>query len=190
LVAGSIICEANATFSATVNSADFVFALGDSAAASEKARIDSSGNITCDGYVSPTGGYRSEPVVLPADDTTLTILAADSGKIHYVPDLDGTSTATLPAAADGLTYEFRYVGGAADAHNLVIVPTAGFFIGGLGHADVGGTTAAVYSDNNSNDVLTIITPAAGTCVNVTSDGTNWYLSGIVFSATIPTIADS
>ena len=40
------LAEADATFSGTVNSTDLVFATGDSAAASEKFRIDSTGVCT------------------------------------------------------------------------------------------------------------------------------------------------
>jgi len=46
LVGASIFAEADATFSGTVNSTDLVFATGDSAAASEKFRIDSTGICT------------------------------------------------------------------------------------------------------------------------------------------------
>ena len=46
LVGASIYAEADATFSATVNSTDLVFSTGDSAAASEKLRIDSTGQVT------------------------------------------------------------------------------------------------------------------------------------------------
>jgi hypothetical protein len=135
-------------------------------------------------------GVRQAPVLLAADDTTLTLLAADSGKVHLIPDLAATSTATLPAAVAGLCYEFVYVGAAADAHDFKLVPTAGVFKGGLLHADVGGTTAAVYSNGTSNDVLTIVTPAAGTRFFVISDGTDWYLSGYTSSATIASLADA
>ena len=46
LVGASIFAEADATFSSSVNSTDLVFATGDSAAASEKFRIDSTGQAT------------------------------------------------------------------------------------------------------------------------------------------------
>ena len=46
LVGASIYAEADATFSSTVNSTDLVFSTGDSAAASEKLRIDSTGQVT------------------------------------------------------------------------------------------------------------------------------------------------
>jgi uncharacterized repeat protein (TIGR01451 family) len=128
--------------------------------------------------------------VVIGDVTTYAVLVANSGKVHLHGDVTSTNTVTLPAAAAGLNYEFRYIGGAADAQNLVIVPTAGFFIGGLLHCDVGGTTAAVYSNGSSNDVLTIVTPAAGNQIFLVSDGTNWYVNGVNSSATIATFADS
>ncbi len=46
LVGASIWAEADATFDVTVNSTDLVFATGDSATASEKMRIDSTGIVT------------------------------------------------------------------------------------------------------------------------------------------------
>ena len=46
LVGASIIAEADATFSSSVNSTDLVFSTGDSAAASEKLRRDSTGQVT------------------------------------------------------------------------------------------------------------------------------------------------
>ena len=46
LVGASIIAEADATFSSSVNSTDLVFSTGDSAAATEKLRIDSTGQVT------------------------------------------------------------------------------------------------------------------------------------------------
>jgi len=53
LVGASIYAEADAAFSATVNSTDLVFATGDSAAASEKLRIDSTGQVTfADGAIN------------------------------------------------------------------------------------------------------------------------------------------
>jgi len=129
------------------------------------------------------------PVVIP-DGTTYAVLATNSGRKHIVSELASTCTITLPAAAAGLEFEFWPGGAAADAQDWVFVPTAGFFIGGLLHADVGGTTAALYSDGNSNDVFTVVTPAAGTNIKFISDGTNWYVNGTLSSATIGTMADT
>ena len=46
LIGASIFAEADATFSSSVNSTDLVFATGDSGAATEKMRIDSTGQVT------------------------------------------------------------------------------------------------------------------------------------------------
>ena len=46
VVGASILAEADATFSASVNSTDLVFLTGDSGAATEKLRIDSTGQVT------------------------------------------------------------------------------------------------------------------------------------------------
>ena len=46
VVGATILAEADATFSSTVNSTDLVFLTGDSGAATEKLRIDSTGQVT------------------------------------------------------------------------------------------------------------------------------------------------
>ena len=132
------------------------------------------------------------PVAI-SDATTYTVLADNSGLVHYVPDLTATCTISLPTPAAGLWYEFVYAGDAADAQNFVV--TAGsdtyYFKGGFTFLDQDGDVIApIDGDGNSNSKVTIATPEPGTrirfeCVN----GTNWYLSGHVLSATIPTFAD-
>jgi hypothetical protein len=120
--------------------------------------------------------------------TSYAVNATDSGKVHVMAAIASDCTITLPAAAAGLYYEFWFCSTAAEAQNFIIVPTAGVFKGGLLHADVGGTTAAVYSDASDDDTLTIVTPAAGTVIKLISDGTDWYLCGTDSSATIATLA--
>jgi hypothetical protein len=132
-------------------------------------------------------GSRS-PVVLP-NTTAYAVLAANSGIIHVVPDVSSTITVTLPAAAAGLEYEFIYGGAAADAQNHVFVPTAGFFIGGVTFHDAqADATTSVWSDGNSNDVFTIVTPGTYR-TSFFSDGTNWYVTGEITGATVCTMAD-
>lgn len=129
-------------------------------------------------------------VVEVTDAASYAVLAADSGKVHVVPDCSQATTMTLPAAAAGLQYEFWYGGAAADASNHIIVPTAGFFIGVVTFHDTGAdATTGVFSDGNSNDVFTLVTPAAYT-LKFICDGTNWYVAGHVTSATVCTMADS
>lgn len=128
------------------------------------------------------------PVAI-ADAATYAVLAADSGRTHAVPDVTASITVTLPAAAAGLKYRFIYSGAAADAQNHIFVPTAGFYIGGVTFHDTqADATTAVLSDGNSNDVFTLVTPGAYS-IEFESDGTNWYVSGNVQSATVCTMAD-
>jgi hypothetical protein len=133
-------------------------------------------------------GVKAAPVAI-ADAASYAVLVANSDHLHVVPDVTADITVTLPAAASGLTYEFIYGGAAADAQNHIFVPTAGFYIGGVTfHDSQADATTAVYSDGNSNDVFTIVTPAAYT-VKFVSNGTNWYVTGNVQSATVCTMAD-
>lgn len=133
------------------------------------------------------------PVVIP-DGTTYTVLKKNSGKVHILPDLTADITITLPAVEDGLTYEFRYSGTAADAQDWVINAVAGdLFYGGLIHLDTdagaaGDEVVVVDADKVDDDTCTILTPEAGSVVKLVSDGTYWYITGSVASATVPTFA--
>jgi len=79
VVGASIWAEADATFSATVNSTDLVFATGDSAVATEKLRIDSTGQVTfADGAIDVniashdgTNGLKLGGTLLTASATEL-----------------------------------------------------------------------------------------------------------------------
>lgn len=177
LVAASIYAEAANTFSATVNETDLVVALGVSEAATEKYRI------------TRNGGTRGGAPVSVPDGAAYAVLTANSGLLHSVVDQGQNVTITLPAAAAGLSYEFMYGGAAADASNHIFVPTAGFFIGNVTfHDSQADATTAVYSNGSSNDVFTLVTPASYT-LRFISNGTNWYVSGNVQSATVCTMAD-
>ena len=87
LVGASIHAEADATFSSSVNSTDLVFSTGDSAAASEKLRIDSTGQVTfADGAIDVniashdgTNGLALGGTVVTATAATLNN-AATTGK--------------------------------------------------------------------------------------------------------------
>jgi hypothetical protein len=78
LVGASIFAEADATFSSTVNSTDLVFATGDSAAASEKLRIDSTGQVTfADGAIDVDIASHDGSNGLKLGGTLVTTTAAD-----------------------------------------------------------------------------------------------------------------
>ena len=121
---------------------------------------------------------------------TKSLEASDSGKkILFGPLAGGLSadaTLNLPSAENGLYFRLEYVGGAADAHDLLISTgsNTNFFIGGLLQHDIGGEDGAAYHPNlSSNSKVTILTPDAGTYVELFCDGTNWFINGYVNSAT-------
>jgi hypothetical protein len=129
-----------------------------------------------------------------ADGTAYTVLAANSGKTHVLPDFTSSCTITLPTAAAGLEYTFIGKGVAADAQNWVFDTgsASAFYLCGLTHLDSddpADATVPVYPDGNSNDIMTIVTPGAGTRIHLVCDGTNWIVNGLVVSATVPTFAD-
>ena len=121
---------------------------------------------------------------------TSTLTAEQSGRIVLVggaaAGLAADTVFTLPGAEDGLNYRFVYVGNAADAQDFMISTgaDANFFNGGVFQHDIGGEDGAVYHpDGNSNSTCNILTPDGGTEVEVWCDGTNWFISGFVNSAT-------
>lgn len=132
------------------------------------------------------------PVVIP-DAATYTVKAYNSGLLHVVPDLTATCTISLPDAKEGLTFRFMYGGASADAQNFVLDTgsNTNYFIGGVIHANTttDAAVASVMSDGNSNSVLTAEVPAGGTLVEIICDGTNWYVTGTICAATVPTFTD-
>ena len=132
------------------------------------------------------------------DAASYTVLAADSGKIHIIPDLTATCTLSLPAVASGLEYTFISKATAADAQDWKIksASATNFFLGGVSFADTDAGAGAdeihagVWSNGSSNDFLNVVTPGAGTRIHVICDGTNWIVNGQVFSATVPAFADT
>ncbi len=135
--------------------------------------------------------------VAVTDAATYTVLAADSGKIHVMPDFTSSCTLTLPAVADGLEYTFIGKGIAADAQSWIFQGPSGVsFLGGLSFADTDAGAGAdeihtgVYPNGSSNDFMTIVAPAAGTRIHMICDGTAWIVNGQVFSTTVPTFSDT
>lgn len=132
------------------------------------------------------------------DAATYSVLAADSGKIHIIPNLTASCTLTLPTASAGLEYTFIGKAVAADAQDWIIKsPSAtNYFLGGVSFADTDAGAGAdeihagIWSNGSTNDFLTVVTPGAGTIVRVICDGTNWIVNGQVFSATVPAFSDT
>ena len=123
------------------------------------------------------------------------IMSTNSGRIHFLGNTQASATQAmlLPAEAAGLNYQFVYVGAAETTANFTIgtEAAANFFVGGVEFQDLDGdAVSSVYSDGNSNSLITLVTPGAGTVVNVHCNGTSWYVWGKVVSNTTPTIADT
>ena len=140
-------------------------------------------------------GKNAEGFVKVPDATTYTVLAADTGKIHFVPDLTANCTISMPSEKVGLVYEFWYSGVANDAQSIIITTGSdtNYFVGGLMAADSDATGAAtvdgVYPDGNSNSKITFATPEGGTWIRLICDGLLWYINGVGVSATPPAYAD-
>jgi len=132
-------------------------------------------------------GSFEPDIVIVADTNAYTLVDADSGQVHLMPDLTADATLTLPAEVDHLHYRIVYVGGAEDAQDWIIDTgdDTKYFVGGLVQHDVddgGDDTVTYYSDGNSNSKLTVYTPGAGTVVEMWCDGTNWRVTGVVVSS--------
>lgn len=147
------------------------------------------------GGVSSGGGIKVGAPVAITDAATYTVLAANSGKLHVFPDLTADCTVTLPAAERGLNYKFIYGGVSADAQDWIVNTAAAssLFKGGLVHLDTdagaaGDEVVAVAADFSNDDTMTILVPEVGTMIELVSDGTHWYVTGRVVSATAPTFA--
>ena len=124
------------------------------------------------------------------DTTNYTVLAANAGSVHIIPDVTADSTYTMPAEVAGMYYKFVYAGGAADAQDWIIDTgnDTNYFVGGISQIDVTGVGTNVvtqyYSDGNSNSKIGVLTPEAGTVLEMWCiDGTTWYVSGTVYSDT-------
>jgi hypothetical protein len=82
VVGASIVAEADATFSASVNSTDLVFLTADSGAATEKLRIDSTGQVTfADGAIDVNIASHDGTNGLALGGTVVTATAAELNNI-------------------------------------------------------------------------------------------------------------
>ena len=93
LIAASIYAEADATFSASVNTTDLVFATADSEAATEKMRLDSLGNLGIG--VTAFGTAAVGVIGITADGTVPSSSPAGMIQIFADDTAAGATTATL-----------------------------------------------------------------------------------------------
>ena len=133
-----------------------------------------------------TNAFELPVVYLAANDATLTILANDSGQTHIFPDIDADTVVALPAAAAGLRYHFVYGGGAEDAQDWSIETgnNTNYYLGGVvTHDDDDGDTVVYFSDESDDSKISVLTPSAGTTIDIWCDGTNWWITGNIVSGT-------
>ena len=112
-------------------------------------------------------------------------------------NVSANRTYTLPTPKVGM--EFRFIGptglAAADGHSVIIASGAGnsiFFKGQLVHHDTnqtGQTSAVIFSDQDSNETLTLAIAQAHDITCLGTSTTTWQLSGFVASDTAPAFAD-
>jgi hypothetical protein len=135
-----------------------------------------------------SGGVVQAPVFV-ADATPYTVLAADSGKLHIILEQTADITLNLPVIAAGLSYKFVMGGVATEAQNWIIVATTpSFYNGGVVWTDLNdaeSNVAVVYGNGSSHLTLTVVTPAAGTEIEIYSNGTEWFVHGGVISDSTP-----
>jgi len=135
-------------------------------------------------------------VALTTAAASETLDATNTHRIHLVNNtIASTLALTLPTEAAGLYYKIVFIGAAAEASNITIGSgaAANYFVGNVLHADTNSANtavAAIYSDGNSNSLLTITTPGAGTVIELLCNGTVWYVWGTVTSVSAPAFSDT
>lgn len=138
-------------------------------------------------------GIGGASAVFVPDATTYAVLAANTGRTHVMPNFTGNCTLTLPAAQNGLDFEFIGSAGAADAQSWIITSPAPLLKGGVLGMDTDAGAGSdelipVYANGSSHVKITIATPDAGCRVRFHCDGTSWFISGVVSSAAAPVFA--
>ena len=135
------------------------------------------------------------PVVLPDADTSLSH-AVHGNKTLVVPDLGGNRTFTLPAPTKpGQHFHFIYGGAAADASNALFATATDnsvYMKGGINWVNNNDTSddgIGVWSDGNSNELLTLVTPETFDIHFLAYSTTVWYIWCWGASVTILTIGD-
>ena len=137
----------------------------------------------------------NSPVVLGSSGALTE--ATHAGRILIIPNVAATTTYTLPTPIAGMTFTFfgPHLLATADGNSVVISAGSGnsiFFTGQVLHHDTdqtGQTTAVVYSDQDSNETLTMALPGAVNLTLVGVSATIWHIAGYVASATAPAFAD-
>lgn len=102
------------------------------------------------------------------------ITAAETGKVFFLA-LAGGFASTLPAPAAGLKYKFIVSVSPTTAYTIVTTSSANIIKGGT--IEIAGTASPYI---NNGDLITFVANVAvvGDWVELVSDGTSWFLSGM------------
>jgi hypothetical protein len=119
--------------------------------------------------------------------TTRAIEASDSGKTFYLGDVDGF-TCTLPAPALGLKYRFIVKLAPTEASYIIDTGAANIMYGMIETSPVDDAARAVTAQQKITFVVDVA--LIGDWVELQSDGTNWYVSGMVNVIEAATVAQS
>ena len=141
------------------------------------------------------GGIMSQQVVLLGDENTTLTAGAHAGRTLIIPNVSGNRTYTLPTPEEGMHIHLVGFGAlAADGHNVLIRSSTDsiFFHGALLHHDTNQgaqTSAIVWGDGTSNDLITMATPEAFDIHLVGKSSTVWYMYGWSSSVTVVAVAN-
>ena len=154
------------------------------------SKNSSTGAITTE-FTLDGDGMKVTPVALTDADTSLTA-TANGGRINVVPAITADRTLTLPSPAAGVYFKFVYGGAAEETENLIISTgsNTNFYIGGIIHLDSNADNVSVYSDGNSNSILTLTDFGLFEVNILAKDSTNWYIWGNQEGADAPAFSDA
>ena len=166
-----------------------------------RGNSDLRGDVEVGGDVDVSGilKYSAAEIGAPVDVTdasTYNALAANSGRIHIVPDGTQDIAITLPTPKAGLYFKFVYGGVAADATGVSIeTGDATIFLeGNLLGIDLTDATpvphAAVFANGTSNTKITVDTPETMELNFLGVSATKYKVWGSYGSESIAVAADS
>tara|TARA_R100001443_G_scaffold8698_2_gene18141 strand:+ start:854 stop:4645 length:3792 start_codon:yes stop_codon:yes gene_type:complete len=194
------ICDTGGRTAATVAVADdhFMFYDGGASGASKVESIaDLVSGIASSGLKASNGTLSNNRCVMTAIDNNLTLTGDHNGRTIFVKEFAADKTITLPSPAAGYAVKIVYLHN-NNTYDLIIKAAADttFMYGLIGRLDFGGAGSGYHNSPNSytgvtaatfiggashetNNTVTIVDALAGTSVEFYSDGTSWFLHGIM-----------
>tara|TARA_R110000851_G_scaffold4509_1_gene18406 strand:+ start:1034 stop:1990 length:957 start_codon:yes stop_codon:yes gene_type:complete len=166
-------------------------------AANQVLATDGAGSIS---WADQSGGSSSGSVVVTDSDLTLT--SSNSAGVVFYKQLSADATVTLPSPAANFSVKIVSIHNQPTAYSLTITSAnaTDYMIGLVSRSSLGGTadgwdnspasytsvsTAAMPgtpSTGQANRTMTMVNLVAGSVINLHSDGTYWYVTGVAVSA--------